>query len=127
MPRVLVVGLDSVPPLLAFQRYRHAMPHLSRLMDTGCYGSLRSTTPPVTVPAWACLFSGYDPGELGIYGFRNRVPDSYGLRLVTALDVQRPMLWERLRPERSVCVLFVPPSYPPRPVQGQLVSCFLTP
>jgi len=45
----LVIGLDSVPPLLAFERYRSVMPNLDRLMSTGCHGPLRSTTPPITV------------------------------------------------------------------------------
>jgi hypothetical protein len=50
------------------------MPNLARLMAHGTWGPLRSVTPPITVPAWACMFSGYDPGELCVYGFRNRRP-----------------------------------------------------
>ena len=38
---------------------------------------LRSVDPPITVPAWSCMVSGRDPGELGIYGFRNRRDHSY--------------------------------------------------
>ena len=64
------------------------------------------------------MLSGHDPGELGLYGFRNRVPGSYQLQLVHSHDLQRPLLWERLRPEQRACVLFVPPSYPPRPLRG---------
>jgi predicted AlkP superfamily phosphohydrolase/phosphomutase len=127
MPRVLVIGLDSVPPVLAFERYRAAMPNLASAMARGCYGPLRSTTPPITVPAWACLLSGYDPGELGLYGFRQRRHGSYELQLASSRDVQRPMIWDRLRSDQRACVLFVPPSYPPRPVHGQLASCLLTP
>lgn len=103
------------------------MPALARLMASGSYGPLRSTTPPITVPAWACMFSGYDPGELGLYGFRNRVPGSYELQVASSRDLDRPMVWDRLRPEQRACLLFVPPSHPPRPVRGELVSCFLTP
>jgi predicted AlkP superfamily phosphohydrolase/phosphomutase len=127
MSRVLVIGLDCVPPLLAFERYRGAMPNLARLMARGTWGPLRSVTPPITVPAWACMFSGYEPGELGVYGFRNRRRGSYELQLVSSADVTRPMVWDRLRPEQRACVLFVPPSHPPRAVAGELVSCFLTP
>jgi len=122
-----MIGLDSVPPLLAFDRYRDVMPNLAQLMATGCYGPLRSTTPPITVPAWAGMLSGYDPGELGLYGFRNRTRGSYELQLVSSHDVHCPMIWDRLRDEQRACVLFVPPSFPPRPVRGDLVSCFLTP
>lgn len=127
MTRVLVVGLDCVPPRLAFERFRRFMPNLSRLMERGTWGPLQTTVPPITVPAWACLFSGYDPGELGLYGFRNRVRGSYQLELAHSGQLTRPMVWERLRPEQRVCCLFVPPSFPPRPVNGELVSCFLTP
>jgi len=127
MSRVLMIGLDSVPPSLAFERYRHIMPNLSHLMDTGCYGPLLSTTPPITVPAWASLLSGYDPGELGIYGFRKREPGQYVPRLISSHDLQKPMLWERLPKQLRACVLFVPPSFPPRAMSGELVSCFLTP
>jgi predicted AlkP superfamily phosphohydrolase/phosphomutase len=126
--RVVLIGLDCVPPALAFQRYRGVMPNLAGLMQRGTYGALRSTVPPITVPAWACMLSGYDPGELGLYGFRKRSAGSYQLQLVDSGDLQRPMLWDRLAAHgRSVCLLSVPPSYPPRPVQGELVSCFLTP
>jgi predicted AlkP superfamily phosphohydrolase/phosphomutase len=127
MARVLVVGLDCVPPRLAFELYRGVMPNLSRLMDAGVWGPLQTAVPPITVPAWACLLSGYDPGELGLYGFRNRVRGSYQLELAHSGQLARPLIWERLRPDQRVCCLFVPPSFPPRPVRGDMVSCFLTP
>jgi predicted AlkP superfamily phosphohydrolase/phosphomutase len=128
MPRVLLIGLDCVPPLLAFDRYHGVMPNLAGLMARGTFGPLRSTVPPITVPAWACMLSGWDPGELGLYGFRNRVAGSHELQLASSADRKLPMVWDRLGDrDLSVCVLFVPPSYPPRAVNGQLVSCFLTP
>jgi len=126
--RVLLIGLDCVPPVLAFERYLGVMPNLAGLMERGTFGPLRSTVPPITVPAWASMLSGYDPGELGLYGFRHRTAGSHALRLVSSADLKLPMLWDRLgQAEREACVLFVPPSYPPRPVHGHLVSCFLTP
>jgi predicted AlkP superfamily phosphohydrolase/phosphomutase len=127
MARVLVVGLDCVPPRLAFERYRRAMPNLSALMAAGAWGPLLSTTPPITVPAWASLFSGKDPGELGLYGFRNRIAGSYQLELASSAQLDVPMVWDRLDATQRACVLFVPPSFPPRAVPGELVSCFLTP
>ena len=36
------------------------------------HGDLASITPPITVPAWACAMTGKTPGQLGLYGFRNR-------------------------------------------------------
>jgi predicted AlkP superfamily phosphohydrolase/phosphomutase len=122
----MLIGLDCVPPALAFERYAEVMPHLSALRQRGAWASLRSTTPPITVPAWTSMVSGRDPGELGLYGFRTRPADSYTLRRIDARDVQCPRVWDVLQKHgKRSSVLFVPPSSPPFPVHGELVSCFL--
>lgn len=126
--RLLLIGLDCAPPRLVFDRFRDSLPNLSLLMARGCYGPLRTCAPPITVPAWACMLSGRDPGELGLYGFRKRRAGSYALEMANSSDPAEPMIWDTLGAAgRRVCVLFVPPSYPPRSVNGELVSCFLTP
>ncbi len=126
--RVMLIGLDCVPPALAFERYRAHMPALSALMARGAFARLRSTTPPITVPAWTAMISGRDPGELGLYGFRKRLPGSYELSLTDSADVRVERVWDVLgrRGLRS-SVIAVPPSWPPFAVPGELVSCFLTP
>ncbi len=98
-------------------------------MREGMYGPLRSCEPPITVPAWSVMLSGRDPGELGIYGFRNRADYSYErMRIATALDVPHPRAWDLLGEQglRSV-VVGVPQTYPVKPINGWLVSSFLTP
>lgn len=128
MRRVMLIGLDCVPPALAFQRFGARMPCLTALRARGAWGTLRSTIPPITVPAWTAMVSGRDPGELGLYGFRRRPAGSYALRTVDSRDVQCERVWDVLaRHGKRSSLLFVPPSYPPFPVQGELVSCFLTP
>ena len=124
----MLIGLDCVPPALAFERYRADMPCLSALIERGAHARLRSTFPPITVPAWTCMVSGKDPGELGLYGFRARAPGSYELHMVRSEHVQAERVWDVLaRHGKRSSVLFVPPSYPPFAVEGELVSCFLTP
>lgn len=124
----MVIGLDCAAPHLVFERYRQRMPHVSALCERGSFGPMRSTVPPITVPAWMSMTTGYDPGTLGIYGFRNRKAGSYALDLVTADHVRPPRVWELLGEKRKrVSVLFVPPTYPVQPVRGEMVSCFLTP
>ena len=75
--RVCVIGLDCAPPELVFDRWRDELPNLRRLMDSGVWGPLESTIPPITVPAWMSMMTGKDPGTLGVYGFRNRRDHSY--------------------------------------------------
>ncbi len=127
--RLLVIGLDCAAPELLFRRYAHRLPNLNRLREEGWWGEVRSCIPPITVPAWMVMFSGKEPGELGAYGFRSRIPGSYnGTRVVDSRSLRPPAIWDLVMAEGGRCCLFaVPPSYPPYPVRGDLVSCFLTP
>ncbi|HTG47740.1 MAG TPA: alkaline phosphatase family protein, partial [Actinomycetota bacterium] len=96
----------------------------------GLYGNLASITPPITVPAWACAMTGKTPGQLGIYGFRNRKDSSYGrLSIAHAGSIDQPAVWDVLGAQglRS-CLIGVPPSFPPpTSFPGWRVGCFLTP
>jgi predicted AlkP superfamily phosphohydrolase/phosphomutase len=125
---LLMIGLDCAPPALVFDRLRAHLPCLSSLMSAGAYGTLRSTIPPITMPAWACMMSGRDPGELGIYGFRDRIEGTRRLRTATAEDVRAPRVWD-VAGDRGLrsCVMYVPPTWPPRALRGEMVSCLLTP
>jgi predicted AlkP superfamily phosphohydrolase/phosphomutase len=126
--RVAVIGLDCADPTLVFDRYAPELPNLRRLMSRGTWGPLRSVDPPITVPAWSCMMSGRDPGELGIYGFRNRIDHSYdGLRVADSRAVTVDRVWDRMSAAgKHVIVVGVPGTSPPVAVNGELVSCFLT-
>lgn len=128
-PRLIVIGLDCMEPSLVFEQWRSDLPNLSRLMAQGSYGRLESSIPAITVPAWSCMTSGRDPGELGIYGFRNRVGRTYGtMTIADGRAVKFPRLWDILGEAGwKVAVLSVPGTSPPYAVNGSLVSCFLTP
>jgi predicted AlkP superfamily phosphohydrolase/phosphomutase len=128
-PKVAIIGLDCAEPSLVFDRYAKRLPNLSRLRDQGLWGKLRSSDPPITVPAWMSMMSSRDPGALGYYGFRNRADRSYDkLTIATALAVKEPLLWDYLgKAGKQVILLGVPQTYPPRPVNGLMVTDFLTP
>ncbi|TMA78452.1 MAG: phosphodiesterase, partial [Deltaproteobacteria bacterium] len=64
-PKLLIIGLDSAAPALVFERWRSDLPTLAGLMARGAYGPMRSTHPPITVPAWTSMMASRDPGELG--------------------------------------------------------------
>ena len=128
-PKLVIIGLDCAEPSLAFDRWHGDLPNLAGLMARGHFGRLESSFPAITVPAWSCMMSGRDPGELGIYGFRNRVDRGYGrMGVADARAVHVPRLWDYLgQAGWKVAVVGVPGTYPPPEVNGSLVSCFLTP
>jgi predicted AlkP superfamily phosphohydrolase/phosphomutase len=75
------------------------------------------------------MFTGCDPGTLGLYGFRHRRPGTnFDQYLPNSRSVVEPTVWGQLsRTGRRVCVIGMPPGYPPPRVNGVYVSDFLTP
>jgi predicted AlkP superfamily phosphohydrolase/phosphomutase len=127
--KTLVIGLDCLEPTLV-ERWIGDLPTFARLRAAGAWGRMRSCTPPITVPAWSCMMSSKDPGSLGIYGFRNRTDHTYkGLGFATGNWVKADRVWDILSAHGKKCaVLGVPGTYPiTRPINGPMVSCFLTP
>lgn len=125
--KICVLGLDCAAPEIILRDER--LVNIRRLMDLGVYGRLESVIPPITIPAWMCMATSQDPGSLGVYGFRNRSSYSYGqLSFVNSRTIKEWAIWDHLgrQGKRSILV-GVPPSYPPRQINGINIGCFLTP
>jgi predicted AlkP superfamily phosphohydrolase/phosphomutase len=130
VPKVLLVGLDGgtwavLEPLARAGR----LPNLAALMARGAWGVLRSTVPALTLPAWASLATGRNPGAHGLFAFRRLAPDRYeNQELADARALRAPTLWDIAgEAGLTVGVVNMPPSYPLRRVNGFLVGCMLTP
>ena len=127
--RIMVIGLDCLVPDLVFTTWRHDLPVLNELMSNGVYGPLESSIPPITCPAWMCMVTSKDPGQLGVYGFRNRRDYSYtGLSIANSTAITVPTVWDILGHHgKKVLLLGIPQTYPPKPVNGIMVTGCLTP
>jgi len=126
---IAIVGLDGATWDLARPLMDAGeMPTLRRLVAAGASGVLRSTTPPVTFPAWSSFMTGANPGKHGIFDFTRRVPGTYELAFVTSHDRRLPTMWRLLSDAgRRVAVLGVPTTYPPEPVNGIMIGGFDSP
>jgi predicted AlkP superfamily phosphohydrolase/phosphomutase len=127
--KVCIIGLDCAPPDLVFERWKDDLPVLRKLMENGIYGPLESTVPPITIPAWTSMVTSKNPGRLGLYGIRNRLDYSYDKMIfANSLLVKEDTLWDILsRKGKKVTLIGVPQTYPPKPVNGYMITCFLTP
>jgi len=126
--KILILGLDCAPAEIVFDR-KEEFPNLRRFQENGLWGTMRSSDPPITIPAWMVMCTGLDAAKLGIYGFRHRTDYSYDrMWTATSKSVKAKKLWDYIGEQggRSVLVS-VPPSYPPYPIQGLMISCFITP
>jgi predicted AlkP superfamily phosphohydrolase/phosphomutase len=125
----LVLALDGatfdvIRPLTRAGR----LPHLARWMQEGCSAPLRSTTPPMTFPAWSSFMTGLGPGRHGIFDFSHKLPGAYRIRFTNAADRRGASLFSRVsRAGGRVLVLGMPATFPPEPVSGLLVSGFDAP
>jgi len=105
------------------------LPNIKKMVENGFHTILESCHPPITIPAWMVMMTGKSPGELGVYGFRHRKGSSYNQGwIATSTSIREKRVWDYLAElgKRS-CLIGVPPSYPPYRVNGNLVSCFITP
>jgi len=132
--RVLILGLDGATwTILDRWIADGTLPNLGRLRERGAWGPLASTIPPLTPPAWASFLTGKNPGRHGVFHFAEidaRTSDiAAGTpTIVDARSIQSPTLWDVLgHAGRRVVTMNTPMSYPPRPVNGVMITCLLTP
>lgn len=127
--RVLVVGLDCAPPELIFNQFADELPNIRKMLDDGVHARMESSHPPITIPAWMVMATGKNAGRLGVYGFRHRKPGTYNdIWLANSYSIKEKTVWDILGEyDKKVVVVSVPPAYPPKPVNGSQISCFMTP
>lgn len=125
--RTFVLGLDGTPyTLLKETLSQDAMPNLSRLLRQNGGKRMNSVYPTVSSVAWASFMTGKDPSGHNIFGFVDRDPNPFSIKIPTATDRKGVTLWNELsRKGKKVIVINVPMTYPPEEVNGILVSDFL--
>jgi predicted AlkP superfamily phosphohydrolase/phosphomutase len=127
--RVVVIGLDGVP-----FTYMHRLldegrlPNFRAIVGEGSFVQMDTTLPNVSSVAWASFMTGQNPGKHNIYGFVDRQPGSLQTFFPNGRQMRTPALWEILsQAGKRVFAMNVPVTYPPRPVNGIVVGCFLSP
>lgn len=133
--RTVIFGVDGLTfsvlhPLIE----RGELPNFKRLKDQGCEAILESKSPPLTPPAWTSLSTGVKPARHGVYDYwvyaderkRDNTP-----RVHTHVQTKRraeKAIWNILSDYgKQVLVINVPATYPPEPVNGIMISGYLTP
>jgi predicted AlkP superfamily phosphohydrolase/phosphomutase len=122
MMRVIIFGLDGASPVL-IRRWLDDLPAFAQVTAEGTWGSLQSTNPPYTSPAWTAMMTGMNPAKMGIFGLRTRREGAYAWAPTTSADRRAATIWEVLsQAGHDSIVLNVPDTYPPTELRGALVS-----
>lgn len=136
-----MIGLDGVPFALLDTLYaKNLMPFLRSLQEQGYHASLRSTVPPMSPTAWTTLATGANPGQHGVLHFVDLRPGRTTREgsaqwvlpdcptLLNASQIKGITLWQLLsQKDMRQVIVNVPLTYPPRPVNGIMVTGMMTP
>jgi predicted AlkP superfamily phosphohydrolase/phosphomutase len=127
--KVLVIGLDGVTfDLLGPWIEAGELPNLQRLMEMGASGRLRTTLPPISSSSWSSFVTGVNPGKHGLVDFVYPSADSYKVTMINSTSRQTRALWDWLNDAgKKVGLLGIPTTYPTEPVDGFMISGFLSP
>lgn len=127
--KLMIIGLDCATPRTLFEDFIDDCPSIKKLMDSGVYGKLRSSDPPITIPAWMVMSTGKKAGTLGLYGFIHRKDNLYNdYWITTSHNIKEPKVWDIIGDKGlKSCVLGLPPTYPVQKINGYLVSGIITP
>jgi len=125
--KCIVIGLDGatfelINPLIKAGK----LLAINKMMDKGAHGVLKSTTPPLTGPAWVSFATGKNPGKHGCYDFELPRDNLDQIETISSRDITGQTFYELLDREGKKCVLInLPCSYPPR-IGGVVITDFLT-
>jgi len=127
--KVLVIGLDGATfDLLGPWIEAGQLPNLQRLMQQGAWGKLRTTLPPISSSSWSSFVTGVNPGKHGLVDFVYPGVDSYKVTMINATSRRTRALWNWLNDAGyRVGLLGIPTTYPVEPVDGFMISGFLSP
>jgi predicted AlkP superfamily phosphohydrolase/phosphomutase len=127
--KALVIGLDGATfTVLTPLMQAGYMPNLKKALGRGVSGELISTVPPVTALAWPSFFTGKNPGKHGLMGWQGRLNENFERPWVSGNQVRGSKLWHLAgKAGLRVCVVNVPVTYPPEPLNGAMVTGLLTP
>lgn len=128
--RIFLFGVDGLTyRVLHPMMERGLLPNFQRLRDEGVEAILKSTTPPVTPPAWTSIATGLAPAKHGVYDFWDyeQTPDGPKARVLTHRKGGKAV-WNILSDwGKRVVVANIPLTYPPEPVNGIMLSGLMAP
>jgi len=123
MQKIIVIGIDGADNAMLDSLLREdRLPNIKSVAEGGYRAYLKSTLPPLTIPAWPVMFSGKDSLNLDVFDFF-RIENDYKLSYLSSRNWQEDMLWKICGDSGIKCALLdVPGTNPAYPVNGMLFS-----
>jgi len=128
-PGLVVLGWDAATwDLLSPWVAEGKLPNLARMMESGSYGPIRSTSLPVSPAAWSTIITGQNPARHGVFDWFARKADSYDVEYVHTGQIKAKPIWEYFdEAGLRMGVFNLPMLYPAVPIDGFMLSGLAAP
>jgi predicted AlkP superfamily phosphohydrolase/phosphomutase len=117
----VIFGLDGADPNL-IEKWMTDLPNFRKLKEEGFFGDFKTTEPPITVPAWMCIFSGKNPSDFDAYDFRSPDFQDYSVDITDSSHFRGKSLIDSTK---NVISFRVPGTTPKYSIDGSMVSGFI--
>jgi len=126
-PKVFILGIDGgTYDLIDPWVEKGYLPNFKRMREKGTKTPLITTIPPLTPSAWTSFMTGTSPAKHKVLDFY-WLDENFNVR-VSLRDRSVKTIWRILSEAgKKVISIAVPFTYPPEPVNGIMVSGFLSP
>lgn len=127
--KVVFIGMDGatwnvIDTMIAGAQ----LPTFAHLKKEAAWCKLRSVPCYMSAPAWVSMMTGCYPEKTGIYSFAHLDSFTAEPRPISAADARVPSIWDiASEAGLKVAVISIPMTYPPRRVNGIMLSGFTTP
>ncbi len=122
--KLIVLGLDGAHfELIDRWIKKKELPNIENIYKNGIAGDLRSCLPPVTSPNWKCYSTGKNPAKLGIFWWENIDLKNKKVFFPKDRINKEKEIWDYLGKKGfKVCIIGTPLTYPPKKVNGIMIS-----
>lgn len=129
-PKIIVIGIDGgdlkiINPLIKEGK----LPNIQKVFGEGSSNLLESSILPSSEQAWSSFSTGCNNGKHGIYSYIQRVNKDYNsFKLVDGSFFKGKRFWDVLGEHNKKSIIInVTATYPPKELNGVLITCRLTP
>jgi len=124
MRKTIVLGLDGAHfELIGPWLEAGELPNIKELIEGGVSADMEVCLPPVTSPNWKCYSTGKNPAELGIFWWENIDSEHERVYYPSQRKNRHKEIWDHLgEAGHKVCVIGTPLTYPPKEVNGVMIS-----
>jgi len=99
------------------------LPNIQQLIEKGTRATLNSVILPFTPQAWGSFMTGMNPGNHGVFGFKEKTEGRYSFQFVNNRSIKSKTLWRYLSDHGKPAILInIPMTYPPEEIEGVIVG-----